>query len=290
MHNNLYTPNTSPIPNILFDYWMAKLTPAEFKVLMAIARKTYGWHKQKDRISLRQLTELTGLHKSGVIKATEKLLELNLVIKFKFKDEFDGSDAPNQYEINTDFGLEGVEKNEGGCLHSRQGVVDSVDRGGVYTVDTQKKLYTKETLQNNKPPIPPEGGSAAGAAVVRKKKDFTDEVRETTHSMIHAMLATKPNCKTPKNISTIMESVHSMITEDSRTPEKILQVFEWALQDEFWSDKMYNSNPAKYLRGRFDSFEMKMGIKPKEKERKFLPSSNDEEAYRIAKEMKARGI
>jgi hypothetical protein len=37
---------------ILFDYWMPRLTDGQFKVLMAIARKTYGWHKKKDAISL----------------------------------------------------------------------------------------------------------------------------------------------------------------------------------------------------------------------------------------------
>src|SRR5574338_299545 len=80
---NVYIPNSAAIPNILFDYWMSRLSPAEFKVLMAIARKTYGWNKQKDRISLRQLTELTGLHKNGVIKATERLAEIGLVLKLK---------------------------------------------------------------------------------------------------------------------------------------------------------------------------------------------------------------
>lgn len=144
--NNPYKPNTAPIPNILFDYWMAKLTPGEFKVLMAIARKTYGWHKVRDRISLKQITDLTGLHRTGVIKALDNLIDCGLILKFKRKDDFDGGDLPNEYEINTDC-KEGVENNEGGSIPSRPPPVDSVDYPPVDSVDPQKTLYTKDTIQ-----------------------------------------------------------------------------------------------------------------------------------------------
>lgn len=157
--NNSYTPNTAAIPNILFDYWMAKLSPGEWKVLSAIARKTYGWQKARDRISLRQLVELTGLHKNGVIKATEHLVSLGLVIKIKSKDAFDGSDAPNQYEINVDCEDAGEQNNDRGSTPSGQGVVHPVDTPPVHTVDTQNPLLTKPTIQKrereDKPPLPP---------------------------------------------------------------------------------------------------------------------------------------
>lgn len=175
MMSKAYRPNTASIPNILFDYWMAKLSPAEFKVLMAIARKTYGWNKQRDRISLRQLTDLTGLHKTGVIKATEKLIELSLVIKIKFKDEFDGSDAPNQYEINTDCEDEGVENNEGGSRHSRQGVVDTVDTPRVDTVDTQNTLYTKHTKQKKEREGAPSPRAPSSKKIQRTQDVFTTD-------------------------------------------------------------------------------------------------------------------
>jgi phage replication O-like protein O len=110
--SNPYLPNTASIPNIFFDYWMSKLSHAEFKILMAIARKTYGWHKNRDRISLRQLSELTGIHKTNVVKATERLIEIGIVLKFKSKDQY--GDLPNEYEIN----VERVEKKiEGTAKH-----------------------------------------------------------------------------------------------------------------------------------------------------------------------------
>jgi phage replication O-like protein O len=144
--SNSFIPNSAQIPNILFDYWMAKLTPAEFKVLMAIARKTYGWNKSRDRISLKQITKLTGLHRSGVIKSLDELVERGLILKFKNKDEFDGGDLPNEYEINTEC-QQGVENNGEGSLPNIPPPGDMVAYPLVDSVDPQNTLYTKPTIQ-----------------------------------------------------------------------------------------------------------------------------------------------
>lgn len=58
-------PNYTQIPNVMLDR-MSEMTPAEFMVLAAIARKTFGWHKASDVISLTQLQEATGLSRSAV--------------------------------------------------------------------------------------------------------------------------------------------------------------------------------------------------------------------------------
>jgi len=39
---------------------------SEIKVTLAIARKTFGWQKSKDKISLSQLIEMTGMSSQGV--------------------------------------------------------------------------------------------------------------------------------------------------------------------------------------------------------------------------------
>lgn len=136
---NNYIPNTSAIPNILFDYWMNVLTPAEFKVLMCIARKTYGCHKDCELISLKKIEKMTGLHKSGIIKNIDRLMDAGLLNKFKPKTS-NGDDVPNKYGIN-------VYCVEGGSLQNRLPAVDSVD--------TQKKTHKKENIQNNSPAISP---------------------------------------------------------------------------------------------------------------------------------------
>ena len=74
-------PNYTQIPNIFFDELLPILGLAEMKVLLTIYRKIFGWHKKRDRISLSQLEELTGLERTHITKAIESLLEKNLIVK-----------------------------------------------------------------------------------------------------------------------------------------------------------------------------------------------------------------
>lgn len=50
-------PNTTPCPDELFDRFMYELTYAELKVLLYIIRRTYGFKKANDTISLKQISE-----------------------------------------------------------------------------------------------------------------------------------------------------------------------------------------------------------------------------------------
>lgn len=137
MSTHITAPNYTQIPNIIFDHWMGILTPAEFKVLMCICRKTFGWQKSTDLISIKQIEKMTGLGKSGIIKNTESLIAHGLIEKIKSKTS-DGDDAPNRFTV--------IVRIEGeGCPLSGQQVVHSVDKGVVHSVDTQKKDSTKET-------------------------------------------------------------------------------------------------------------------------------------------------
>lgn len=171
--NNNYIPNTSSIPNILFDFWMEKLSPAEFKVLMCVARKTYGWHKHYDSISIKQIESMTGLHRSGIIKNVEKLVEIGLLNKIKSQTA-DGDAAANRYEIN-------VYCVGGGSLHSRPQVVDSVDYGVVYSVDTQNKDNTKEKLTKEEKGDPPPAQDLGFFSEKKKEREKHVCVSESNH-------------------------------------------------------------------------------------------------------------
>ncbi len=59
-------PNSTQIPNVIFDKWMPHLSGAEFKVVMFIARKTYGWGERPDTISIAQMATGTGLSARAV--------------------------------------------------------------------------------------------------------------------------------------------------------------------------------------------------------------------------------
>lgn len=74
-------PNYTQTPNILFDHWLPLLGECELRVLLVIMRKTFGWHKVRDRISISQLEKMTGSHRSNIIKATKDLIKKGLIKK-----------------------------------------------------------------------------------------------------------------------------------------------------------------------------------------------------------------
>src|SRR6185369_13496490 len=66
-------PNYTQTPNELFDYWLPHLKEGELKVLLVIMRKTFGWHKTHDEISISQLSKLTGMREETVAMAAKSL-------------------------------------------------------------------------------------------------------------------------------------------------------------------------------------------------------------------------
>ena len=53
----------------------------ESRVLWAIFRKTYGWHKKEDWITNSQIAEMTGIAESHVSRTVKMLIDRNLVTK-----------------------------------------------------------------------------------------------------------------------------------------------------------------------------------------------------------------
>lgn len=63
------------VPNIILDSCLKRLTSVEFMILMVIIRKTIGWQKKVDTISLSQFVKHTNLSKNTCIKVLKKLIE-----------------------------------------------------------------------------------------------------------------------------------------------------------------------------------------------------------------------
>jgi len=128
--------NFTPLPNIVFDKWLSELSPAEFKVFIAICRKTYGWHKEQDRISLSQLIKMTALSERGIINSLSKLEGYNLIAKTKQQLKNNGATS-NLYSINLQ------EDNKQTAL-SATNPSELSSEPPLKSVQRQKKLLTKE--------------------------------------------------------------------------------------------------------------------------------------------------
>lgn len=130
-------PTHTQTPNALFDEVLPKIDSfSELKVLMAIIRKTFGWHKDEDLLSLSQLVDLTGLSRQGVIDGILLGIEHGLIYR-------------REHGLGYIYGLTLVSKVDQGVTGSQQirpEVVNNVDQGSqrcrpevVNVVDTQKK-------------------------------------------------------------------------------------------------------------------------------------------------------
>jgi phage replication O-like protein O len=104
-------PTTTPIPDELFDDLMPILSGAEIKVVLYICRRTFGFKKNSDTISLNQIasgitkrdgTVLdggTGLSKRHVQRALKTLEERNIIKVSRVVDDT-GLNEINTYSLN----------------------------------------------------------------------------------------------------------------------------------------------------------------------------------------------
>ncbi len=76
-----FIPNFLQVPNAVIDELLPDLTGAELKCYLVVIRKTKGWNKESDNISISQFMKSTGLSNSAVIKACESLVKYGLLIK-----------------------------------------------------------------------------------------------------------------------------------------------------------------------------------------------------------------
>jgi len=145
MNKKIEKPNYTQTPNILFDEIMRDLNGAELKVILAVIRKTFGWHKERDRISLTQLEEMTGLSRQGILNAIhgkkkEKSVIGGLVNKGYIK--IIETKQGNVYELV----VKEVDQQETASQLSRLEVVNKVDQES--GLASQLSRHTKESILN----------------------------------------------------------------------------------------------------------------------------------------------
>jgi Bacteriophage replication protein O len=150
-------PTTTPVPDEVFDVLMPQLSGAELKVLLYICRRTFGFKKESDTISLHQIAAGiktrdgrvldggTGLCKRHVIRAL-KALEKKNIIKVTRKVDETGLNEVNTYSLNVlDAGGGIGTKSPYGSDKISPGVV-TPESGGVVTPVSPTTNSNQETV------------------------------------------------------------------------------------------------------------------------------------------------
>ena len=104
-------PTTTPVPDEVFDLLMNELSGAELKVLLYICRRTFGFKKDSDNISLNQLIngittkdgkvldKGTGLSRDSVTRVIRSLESKGVIVCIRRQSREKGNE-PTTYALN----------------------------------------------------------------------------------------------------------------------------------------------------------------------------------------------
>lgn len=139
-------PKFTQIPNYFLDVLMSGLKESELRCLLVIARKTYGFHKDIDKIANSQFEELTGMSRNGVRNGLEGLLKKELIIQHEKGSSDKGCSIKiSSYEVNLDYKIssEGVTS-----LHDRVTSLQKESERGSPNTPTKENNINKSTKEN----------------------------------------------------------------------------------------------------------------------------------------------
>jgi hypothetical protein len=157
-------PESTPVPNFFFDKIMPRVPHAEFKVLLFIWRKTVGWQKDRDFVSLTQIERGAGVCRDVAISGTRLCEKLGLCAKrgrsgYRGTSEYEVSPAlDKQYVINRLEELVATDdQSDSPASSSRFSPTSPVD-----PTDTQKATSQKATNQKARRDLPSSLGDTHG--------------------------------------------------------------------------------------------------------------------------------
>jgi hypothetical protein len=181
------TPNGTIVPDEVFDLLAPELTEAELRVLLYIIRRTFGFKKNSDNISLKQMTDGiitregrvldrgTGLSKGGNARGIRGLIGKGIIITTRNRTA-EAGDQATTYTLRFkggeagDRGGQGAEATgspfptEGSDFEDRNpailvspapvstketGGCLPNEQGGVYQVDTQETVWQKTDFNHS---------------------------------------------------------------------------------------------------------------------------------------------
>ncbi len=151
-------PNFTTVPDELFDELVPRLNGAEVKALLYIVRRTFGFKKERDSISISQmlhgivrrngerLDHGAGLSKPTLLRALATLAEKQVIIATRQFD-FNGSNLATSYQLNMGKGRRVSE----GATNSSEAMPLSVPAPEEETSETLGKEMRQGGLSQNLP-------------------------------------------------------------------------------------------------------------------------------------------
>lgn len=136
-----WIPNSFQLPNIFVDEAVNRLSPTACVLYVVIVRKTRGWQKNKDAISLTQFEKITGMSRKTVIRGLDELVSCDFVKEYTSKIK----GSTKCYSLNDGVFSTLLDDDVVENLHQHGGEIPPVPSGEI----PHTKTTNKTTLKNN---------------------------------------------------------------------------------------------------------------------------------------------
>jgi phage replication O-like protein O len=191
------------------DFLAAYRLPGEqMQCLLFVLRKTYGFNKKTDKISLSQFVNGTGINRPNVARAIKGLIDKNIIHVKKGGIKKDTIKV-SEYRFNKryDTWKSSIKKDTGGIKKDKKVV--------------SKKIHTKDNIQ---------------------KKVYSDKSKAFVGNFISYIKNIHPNQapKTKNLEENSLEEIDKLVRLDGFDLEYIRKVIGWAVKDEFWSNQVFS--------------------------------------------------
>jgi hypothetical protein len=174
-------PNYTQVPDDVFDVLLPELTESELKVLLYIIRRTFGFKKDADTISLKQMVEGirtrdgrqldrgAGVSKTSAVRGVTGLVEKGIIVAGRNRSAEKG-DEPTTYTLH--FAETPVSRFETPPpLNLRQGGVPDLD-----PQQTGLQETAGQQLEDSKGPVSFEKYDQARLAILPYAQDYGREL------------------------------------------------------------------------------------------------------------------
>ena len=127
---NEFIPNSFQIANSVIDEYLSQMSGNALKCYILIVRKTRGWQKTHDSLSISQIQKFTGIRKEETVqKAINELVDLGLIGKQS------RIGLPNEYFLISD-------PKKGVTPPPKNGVGPPPKKGGHINTKNKKQIST----------------------------------------------------------------------------------------------------------------------------------------------------
>ena len=228
----------------------------ERQVLDVIIRKTYGWNKCEDAISLSQFAEMTGIVKTHIPRAIKGLIAKNMITVtkkgygvtnigysntqvFKFNKNYEEW-MPLPKKVTLPKKVIGITKNGYEPLPKKVTTINNI----INTITKDNSFYNNYV--------------ATPEAIRLAELLYSEIIKQNSKSRLVGQNATARD----KTITAWARDIDKLIGIDQQEPSTVEEVIFFATHDDFWGANILS---GKKLREKWDTLTMKM----KQKGRKY---------------------